>query len=220
MTVFDLTRPITPTMPVYPGDPEVRFDPAGSVAESGFAVTSLSFGSHTGTHLDAPAHVRDGATGVDGLCLDGLIGEARMIDCSHRGRDAEVAADDLEGQIPENGRVLLRTDWDARFGQPEYYTRFPALAADAVEALVRARVRLVGLETPSVNPRLEREMHQRLLESGIIIVEGLVGLRRLPAEVWLVVLPLPLVGLDGSPCRAVAFPGVPETWKTANGLAG
>jgi kynurenine formamidase len=230
-------------MPVYPGDPAIRFAPHSTVAEGGFAVTRvesgthtgthlemgrrrgrgrgrLSFGTHTGTHVDAPAHVQEGAAGVDGLPLEVLVGPARVIDASHRGAGETILAADLGDELPAEGRVLLRTDWDQRFGEADCFERFPALSRGAVERLVAARVRLLGLETPSVNAGEELTIHQRLLDSGIMIVEGLVGLRRLPAEVWLVVAPLPLRGLDGAPCRVFAFPGALPPCDATNGQPG
>jgi arylformamidase len=195
-------------MPGYPGDPIIRFESHSAVAEGGFAVTQLTLGTHTGTHLDAPAHVIEGGVGVDALDLAALVGPAQVIDASFRGAGEEILAEDLGGSLPEGGRILLRTDWDRRYGEREYYQRFPRLSPGAVGRLVATRTRLLGLETPSVNPELELDLHRRLLGSGIIVVEGLVGLRRLPSDVWLVALPLPLQGLDGSPCRVLALPGV------------
>lgn len=180
----------------------------------------MALGTHTGTHVDAPAHVQEGAVGVDGLPVEALVGPARVIDASHRGAGDAITAADLGDELPAEGRVLLRTDWDQRFGEADYYEGFPALSGAAVERLVAARIRLIGLETPSVNAGDELAIHQRLLDSGIMIVEGLVGLRRMPAEVWLVVAPLPLRGLDGAPCRVFAFRGALPPCDATNGQSG
>src|SRR5262245_35316905 len=109
MPAFDLTRVIQPGMPVYPGDPPVRFAEHSSVADGGFRVTRLEFGTHTGTHVDAPAHVDPAGPGVDALSLESLVGEARVIDVSHRGRGDAILAKDLAGRVSLRGRVLLRT---------------------------------------------------------------------------------------------------------------
>jgi kynurenine formamidase len=204
---IDLTRVLAPGMPVYPGDPPVRFLDHSQIEEGGFRVTRLELGTHTGTHVDAPAHVDRAGLGIERVPLAALVGAARVIDVSGRGPGALITPADLEGRIPRGGRVLLRTDWDRQWGRPGYYQKFPALTAEAAELLVEAGTRLLGLESPSVHPAIELAIHQRLLNSDIMIVEGLVGLRRLPEDVWLVVAPLPLQGLDGSPCRVLAFPG-------------
>jgi kynurenine formamidase len=207
-------------MPVYPGDPSVEFLPHSAVDAGGFAVTALRLGSHTGTHVDAPAHVRVGAGGVEALPLEALVGPAHVADLSHRGRGATIESEDLEGRLPVGGRALLRTDWDQQWGRPGYYDAFPALSPAAADPLVEAGVRLLGLETPSLNPAGELEVHRRLLDSGIIVVEGLAGLRRLPEEVFLVVLPLPLAGADGAPCRAIALPGASPSCNPTSGSLG
>src|SRR5207248_2847512 len=137
---IDLTRRIEAGMPVYPGDPPVRFAPHSSLSNGGFALTRVEFGTHTGTHVDAPAHVREGGAGVDELPLGALVGPARVIDASHRGAGEVIMAADLGDELPEDGRVLVRTDWDLRFGEADYYERFPALSGEAVERLLAARV--------------------------------------------------------------------------------
>ena len=77
MRIFDVTRLIHHAVPVYEGDPEVSIEPWLSIARgSPVNVSRLSMGSHTGTHVDAPAHLREGAPGVDQLPLDVLIGPA------------------------------------------------------------------------------------------------------------------------------------------------
>ena len=93
-----------------------------------------------------------------------------------------------------------------RFGEAAYYEEFPSLAGNCMEALAAPPVALLGLETPSLcaaHPA-DARAHRMLLGAGVVIVEGLTGLARLPERVWLIALPLRLVGLDGSPCRVIA----------------
>ena len=218
MEPIDLTRLITPGMAVYPGDPPVRFAPHSRIEEGGFRVTRLEFGTHTGTHIDAPAHVEPAGVGVDGVPLAALVGTARVIDLRPgSGRTGHGGGPGWADSARRPGTVADRLG--PALGGPGYYEQFPALSAEAAELLVDAGTRLLGLESPSVHPAIERAIHQRLLNSGIMIVEGLVGLQRLPEAVWLVVAPLPLQGLDGSPCRVLAFPGAPLC-DDSNGPAG
>ena len=74
MKVFDLSHPIEPEMQIYPGDPVFACHRAATVKEHGYNVTSLSMGSHTGTHLDAPSHFFENGKTVDDLPLDALVG--------------------------------------------------------------------------------------------------------------------------------------------------
>ncbi len=195
MGIFDLTRPIAPAMPVYPGDPQVEFQQVAHHSTDGFCVHRVVLGTHAGTHLDAPAHFMETGAGVDALPLGALVGPARVIQLP------------FEPMWVEPGeRVLVASGWSDYWEMPGYFDAFPGLPQALVEALVAAPAALVGLETPSLHPDhdLDARFHHQLLEAGVVIVENLVGLARLPARVHLTALPLPLRGLDGAPCRVVA----------------
>jgi arylformamidase len=202
---IDLTLPLTPGMPVYPGDPPVAFLRHSTLAEDGFRVTSVRLGTHVGTHLDAPAHVLEGATPVDALPLSSLVGPARVVDVSDVPPGGMIEWERL-GPVVSGERLLLRTDWDRRFGDPVYYEEFPSLNGNTVMGLAEQRVALLGLETPSLCAEHDADAaaHRALLAAGVVIVEGLTGLASLPERVWLIALPLRLTGLDGSPCRVIA----------------
>jgi arylformamidase len=195
MRIYDLTRTFTEGMPVYPGDPPVRFEPHTRYAADGYRVTQVSMGTHAGTHLDAPAHfLPDGIT-VDALVLEQLVGPARVV---HIGDVTEVQPGE---------RLLIRTGWGGRWGEPEFFKSFPGIPEELARMLAQAPAALLGLETPSLHPDqdVDARLHRELLKAGIVVVENLVGLDRLPERVWLAALPLPLAGLDGSPCRVVAW---------------
>jgi arylformamidase len=199
MRIFhDLTHPLVPGMPVYPGDPPVAFSPAATIETNGFRVTQVSFGTHAGTHLDAPSHFLAAGSGVEAIPLERLIGPAQVLDLAAMGPAA---------QFERGARLLVRTGWSKRWGSDGYFEGFPSLPDWLVEALIEGPVGLVGLETPSIDPNHERDsaLHLRLLSAGVVIVENLTRLKALPDQVDLAVLPLRLDGLDGSPCRAVAW---------------
>jgi arylformamidase len=174
--VIDITVPVRPGMPVYPGDPAVRMELAAAIARGdAYNVTRLDLGVHTGTHVDAPAHVIDGAPGVDALPLDALVGPAEVVD--------------FPGHIPAAARVLLRTAGSGMTLAP----------ADA-EALVARGVLLVGIDGPTIG---EEHAHATLLGAGVVVLEGL-DLRAVePGEWELLCLPLKLTGADGAPARVL-----------------
>jgi len=206
--IIDLTLPVRPGMPVYPGDPAVLFDrvSAADADQRAFAVTALSLGTHTGTHLDAPAHVLAGGPGVEALPLAACVGPARVVDCTGLER---ITLPELRQRLPDlapGERLLLRTDWDREHGSPHYYHQFPGLTLPAVCWLAAQSPALLGLETPSVCPTDDHAAHLCLLRAGVVVVEGLARLRAIPGErCWFVALPLRLEGLDGSPVRAAAW---------------
>jgi len=211
MRIVDLTHPIAGGMPVFPGDPPVRFDPAASAAEGGYNVTRVSFGTHAGTHVDVPQHIGGDGT-VDRLDLEACIGPAEVVDLTGKGPNSEITAADMErfsARIRPGCRLLLRTDWSKRSGEGSFFCDFPGITPDAAEWIAARSVRLLGLEQPSVHPQYHAEVHAILLNAGIVLVETMANLASLRQDgVWLVVLPLKLAGLDGSPVRAVGIEGM------------
>jgi kynurenine formamidase len=202
---FDLTLPVRPGMPVYPGDPPVAFLSHNALADDGFAVTAVRLGTHSGTHVDAPAHFLASGRTVDETPLTALVGPARVVDLGDLGHGEEIGPEQL-GRLSLGDRLLLRSGWSGQYDTPAYYEAFPSLARGTVRKLATAGVALIGLETPSLCAEAcaDAAAHRELLEAGVVIIEGLTGLASLPNRAWLIALPLPLVGLDGSPCRVIA----------------
>jgi kynurenine formamidase len=193
--IHDLTRSLVTGMPVYSGDPPVEITGWAALERDGYRVSRLIMGSHAGTHLDAPAHFIPGGAGVERIPLEVLVGPARVVSA------AEV------GAVGPGERLLIRSGWSQRWGEADYFESFPALPAGLAARLAAAPAALVGLETPSLHQDHEEDarLHRLLLGAGTVIVENLVGLDRLPERVFLAALPLPLAGVDGSPCRVVAI---------------
>lgn len=209
MRVLDLTRPLGPATPVPDIHPPVRVRPVRTVAEHGSAVEEVCFGSHAGTHVDAPGHFLEGGAGVSGLPLQTLVGPARVLDVRRApgGVIGPAALAPYADLVQPGARVLLRTDWDPAPGG-SFFEGFPALDEAGARWLVRRGVALVGLDTPSPGPLDERgrAVHRILLGAGMVLVESLRGLGALGTEPFtLAVLPLALDGCNGSPCRAVAM---------------
>jgi len=211
MRIVDLTHPITDKMPVYPGDPAVEFTRISTVPDQDYNITDIRFGTHAGTHVDAPYHVLDGRATVDRVDLEVLIGPAEVLDLCEKKPKSEIEVADLERfahRIKPGCRLLIRTDWSTRFGQPGFFTDGPGIAPAAAKWLASKRVQLLGMEQPSVSGKHSLEVHSILLDAGIVLVETMANLAELREErVWLIVLPLKLTGLDGSPARAVAIEG-------------
>jgi arylformamidase len=195
MRMIDITLPLGPDTPVYPGDPPVevvRLREAG--AGDAFALSRVTLGSHSGTHVDPPAHFLPGGATVDALPLAPLIGPAVVADVAH-GRP--VTAADLAPFLPAV-RLLLRSG-----GMP--------LTPEAARAVVAVGVRLVGVDGLSVAPpEAPGEVHRILLAAGVVIVEGLALAGVTPGRYTLICLPLKLTGGDGAPARAVLIADADE----------
>ncbi|MFI5338570.1 MAG: cyclase family protein [Candidatus Methylomirabilales bacterium] len=204
MKIYDVTRSIHHAMPVYEGDPEVSIEPWLSIARGApVNVSRLAMGSHTGTHVDAPAHLREGVLGVDQLPLDALIGPARVVDLV---ASAHIDVASLRGvDLTSHRRVLFKTRALHRGLEETPRRGFAGLMEDAARLLVDSGVRLVGVDALSVDPLESTSLlaHHVLLDAGVIILEGL-DLSAVPAgDYELLCLPLKIRHGDGAPARVV-----------------
>ncbi len=195
----DISRPLSGDTPVWPGDLPFRRDEATS---AGFTVSSLTTTCHVGTHLEGPRHVVATAPGVEALAVERLVGPAEVV--APRGEAGLVSPSGFpSGWTPRAPRLLLRSD-SHPVGSP-IGPGFTALAAETVDWLAERGVDLLGVDTPSVDPLESAQLpaHRALAARGMVWVEGLDLSHVAPGLYLLVVLPLPLVGAEASPVRAV-----------------
>lgn len=209
--IIDLTHTITDGMPVWPGDPGVEFTRTASIPQGGYNVTRISMGAHTGTHVDSPRHVMHDDRGVDSYALDALVGWAEVLDLGELAPGSEITSADLDrfvARVPDGARLLLKTGWGRRFGEPGFYTELPGISEGAAAWLTARKVKLLGIEQPSVHTELGRQVHKALLYSGMALIETLANLHEITADrVYIAALPMKLAGLDGAPTRVVAIEG-------------
>ncbi|HEX2188785.1 MAG TPA: cyclase family protein [Longimicrobiaceae bacterium] len=200
---YDVTWPVGEGIPVWPGDAPCTLSWTMLRARGASVnVAELRMSAHTGTHADGPFHVSDEGVRIGAAPLDAYLGPSVLVDVGERGRiDLALVEETLSAGPAE--RVLFRTGcWTDPAVFP---TAFPAPEPDAARALVRAGVRLVGTDAPSVDPFDSRELetHRVLGEGGVAILENLL-LDGVPAGRWeLIALPLRLADADASPVRAV-----------------
>ena len=203
--LLDLSHPITPEMSLFPGTPPPKQIPLAAVETDGWRETALRLTSHTGTHLDAPAHVIAGGRTLDQFPLDTFCGFARMVDCTGQ---AAIGPDFLQTKLsgPRPDFILLHTGWDRFWGTRDYPSGFPVLTETGAHFLAGLGLKGVGVDALSFDPADSTELpiHHILLGAGLLQVENLSGLDRLAdrqAELFL--FPLPWPDADGGPVRAV-----------------
>lgn len=216
--VVDLTHPIFEGMVSFPSPnhpaPEVTI--LAQHEQQGRMTRRLVLGTHTGTHADAPLHFVPGGAAIDSIALDRLVGPAQVADLSGTEPLTEISKSRLEGALggpPRHPRVLLRFGWAQRFVDQGFYTDSPFLSRECCRWLVAEGVDVLGMDTPSPDdPRLgqgaeeDSPNHHVLLGAGVVLLEYLANLDRLAhGEVFLVALPLPVVGADGAPMRVIAL---------------
>ena len=201
--IIDISQAVSPGMAVFPGD--TPYDEA-FVARIGpgcpVNVSRVSFSVHCGTHADAPLHYDAAGATIGALALDPFIGPCRVIDA--RGPGPLCLPDQIAAHLHDSPpRILLRltnqTDpnvWPAGFR---------ALAPETVALLAAKGVKLVGIDTPSVDPETSKDLpsHMAAKLADMRILENLVLAHVLPGDYELIALPLRFANLDASPVRAV-----------------
>ena len=198
-------------MPTYEGEPGPKLDFRKLLSNGDSATVSvLSIGSHTGTHVDAPSHFLDGAHGVEDLPLDALVGPAFVAEFNG---NTHITAADLESMAIPTGcqRLLFKTRNGVFWDDAEFHTEFIALAPDAARALTKRGVRLVGIDYLSIERfhASPHEVHETLLASKVVILEGLDLRRVTPGAYLLVCAPLNVVGAEGAPARVFLIDETP-----------
>jgi arylformamidase len=197
--IYDISPPLSPRLAVWPGDVPLSRK-ALAYGERGSA-SAFRATVHLGAHVDAPSHIGRGQINIDECPLDWYMGPCQVMRVNVT-RGECVVPEMLSGPI-ELPRVLIAT---GTYPDPEQFSEdFAALSPSLVAFLKQHGVKLIGIDTPSVDVFAAKDLpaHHACLEHGIVILEGLV-LRDVPAGNYeLIALPLKLVGFDGSPVRAV-----------------
>ncbi len=207
MRIYDITIPISESVPIYEGDPTVKIEVSQSMANGGNAnVSRISFGLHTATHVDSPNHFIDGTRRVHELELDSLIGKCRVLEIE----DSVMAIEPKHiGDIENIKRILFKTRNSAFWNEPEkgFRTDFTYITPEAADVLAGRNLKLVGIDYLSVEKfgSADFRTHIVLLEKEIVILEGL-DLREVPGgDYELICLPMKYIGGagDGAPARTI-----------------
>jgi len=202
MKIFDLSPLVNPELKVWPGDtPPSREVLCDMARGDNITLSTLRTTVHAGAHADAPSHYGVGGATIDARKLELYVGPAQVIHVAAE-RATRIGPEALLESV-EAPRVLIATGTYPQDGA--FHEDFAALAPDLVDHLHAQGVRLVGVDTPSVDLFESKDLqtHRRFLAHDMAILEGLV-LDDVPAGVYeLVALPLRLAGFDASPVRAI-----------------
>ncbi len=198
---WDITQKLRPGLPVWPGDTAFQQTGTWQMAEgSPVNVSALTLSTHSGAHADAPLHYAQGAPDIASIDLAPYLGECVVVDA--RGCGAMVKPNDVS-DLGGAKRVLFRTyEQFPHDGWDEDHT---AIAPATIAKRADAGVTLIGMDGPSLDPQSSKTMdaHKAVLAADMRVLEGLV-LDAVPAGRYeLIALPLPIVGGDASPVRAI-----------------
>ena len=201
--IIDISPTIHQGLPVWPGDAPVVFERTATIGpDSPANVSKISMSSHTGAHADAPFHFDPGGMAIDEVPLETYLGPCRVIHVigTHGAIQPEQIAARLDDCPP---RVLLRTC--AVAPRDRWDSDFCTVAPATVDLLAAHGVKLIGIDTPSLDAESAAVMHAHLAvcRHRMVILEGLVLNAAEERDYELIALPLKLAGLDASPLRAV-----------------
>ncbi|MFM0052824.1 arylformamidase [Caballeronia grimmiae] len=206
MTLFDISAPIANGAPVWPGDTPVGIERVWRMeAGSPVNVARLTLSPHTGTHADAPLHYDADGAPIGAVALDAYIGACRVVHCI--GAKPLVTPEMIAAHLDDTPpRMLLRT-YD-RAPLDAWDSAFCAVAPETIDLLSAKGVKLIGIDTPSLDPQESKTMdaHRRIRAHRMAILEGLVLDAVAPGDYELIALPLKFTTLDASPVRAVLRP--------------
>lgn len=208
MKIVDLSHTVSPHIPIYPGtEPPISSSPC-TIDTVGFAEKKITLYSHTGTHVDGPAHIIEGARTLDQMSIDCFAGPSCVLDLSRIKKPTIDIADlePFECHIGGEEFVLLHTGWDKYWGRDQYFEGYPILSRDSALWLAGHNLKGVGVDAISVDDVGSKTfpIHKILLEYNTIVIENLVNLLKLPKNSFIFFcMPLKLEKADGSPVRAI-----------------
>ena len=202
MKIIDISPIISESLAVFPGDTPYSRKVALSFPKDHLTLSAIQSTLHLGAHADAEVHYLPQGQGIEARDLSLYLGDCQVIRVK-LGPGERIMPAHLEGTTVNSTRILFRTD---SFPNPNKWTDFfNALSPELIDFLAARKVKLVGIDTPSIDPADSKklESHGAVAKHKLAILEGLVLGQVEPGRYTLVALPLPLVGADASPVRAV-----------------
>jgi arylformamidase len=204
MKIYDITRTITPTLAVWPGDTIFSFQHLARLSKGASVnLTTMTISAHTGTHADAPYHYTNSGAHPAQMPLEKYIGKAHVATISRR--NGGIVPADFDGHNLAGMQRLLIHTWVSDLPDDQWAEDFPYPTPELIDWLASQGVVLMGVDMPSVDDFNSKTLdgHHRLLHHGIVNLETIV-LKDVPDGVYeLVALPLKIDGVCASPVRAI-----------------
>ena len=199
---WDISPAIAAGIPVWPGDSEYSSETTWQIADGcPVKVSKITMSTHTGAHCDAPSHYDADGKAIDEVNLQTYIGPCRVIHCiGVNVVEPHHIAAQLRGTP---ARVLLRTYQTAP--HMRWDEDFPSIHPSTIDLLAQNGVRLIGIDSPSLDPQESKSLdsHLSVKRHQMAILEGIVLDEVAAGDYELIALPLKLAGLDASPVRAI-----------------
>ena len=212
MKIVDLTHYISEDMPVYPGTEPPKLAQANTYEADGFKETLMTMFSHTGTHMDPPAHLFGHRTTLDRFDVSQFVGKGLVIDCRDLKNGEKVTMERIDkyGDKAKDAEfILFNYGWDKKWGTDDYFGDYPYIDDEVVECLIAGNKKGVGMDVIGIDPIPDENLtiHKKLfINNEIVVIENLMNLDQCGDDLfWFFALPLKWDNADGSPIRAIAF---------------
>jgi arylformamidase len=203
--IWDVSEPLSPATAVFPGDTPFSAEWVMRIERGASCnVSTLHMSVHCGTHTDAPRHFDSAGRAMADVALEPYLGPCRVVAVRGVGVPAQVPAAALTAAVLAGAeRILFRTQ--DRHDHTRFDPGFTAVGPEAARILVAAGIKLVGIDTPSIDHADSKELagHHVLHRGGVAILENLDLSAVAPGDYELIALPLRIEGGDSSPVRAI-----------------
>jgi kynurenine formamidase len=203
---IDLTHTIEQNMPFYPGTGAPQITQKNTVETDGFAEVEISFYSHTGTHMDAPAHMIKGGMTLDEYPIEHFFGKAFLLDLRNGLPDLDKLTQ-MKTRLEAIDFVILHTGWSDYWGEAQYFRDFPVLPIEHINWFLSLGIRGFGMDAISIDPvdTTTFENHHAVFLKNGTITENLTNLSAIISPFFdIIMLPLKNKNSDGISIRAVA----------------
>ena len=218
--IIELSHILEENMPVYPTHARFAHNVWSSLALGDDSTHyQIIVHEHNGTHVDVPSHFVKGGTEVDQMGAECFMGPCVTMDFTDIGENGHVTREQIIGWEQAHGAVrpgdivLFNLGW-AKYWRlhPDDYSfchNWPGLSREAAEYLVERQVKMVGVDTMSVDAfdSAESPAHNALLPNRVLIAENLANLDRMPLRAFFIGLPLRIRHGSGGPVRAIGLIG-------------
>lgn len=198
-TTIDITRTLGSDTVSFPGDADFSISQKRTDC---FALSDISMGSHSGTHIDAPRHYFDEGESIDAIPIARFFLAAEVVAIESR---VAVTRAELADCSPEPGVAILFKTANSNLSRERFHEDYIYIEPDVARWLLERKVPLVGIDYLSVERYDDTDfpVHRTLLGAGVLILEDIDLSLVTPGRYQLVCLPLKIAHADGAPCRAV-----------------
>jgi arylformamidase len=212
MKIIDISWPLSDATTGYKDRKILKFEERRSFDKDGYRETTIMIDSHSGTHVDAPAHMLNDGITIDQVSLDSLVGGCIVLDLTdvEEKITREVLAEH-DHEIMENDIVILKTINSSTQATDKFTPHFAYLEISGAAYLAEKKIKAVGIDYLGIEHSQPGHLtHKELFKHDITIIEGLRLGHVAPGEYFFCCLPLSMPGLEAAPARAILIAGTFE----------